>query len=60
MYWIRRYGCRLLLMHLLKTLLSPSCSTPEASARFEWYFQEHGRKTVFFGHFGPRLESMTR
>ncbi len=58
-YWIGRIGGRPLLTQILKTRLLSLLFDAGSLGRVERYFEEHGRKTVFVGRFGPGLRSMT-
>jgi membrane-associated protein len=59
MYWIGRYGGRPLLTRILKVRLLSFLLDVKSLGKVEHYFEEHGRKTVFLGRFGPGLRSMT-
>ena len=58
-YWIGRIGGRPLLTRILKTRLLSLLFDAGSLGKVERYFEEHGRKTVFVGRFGPGLRSMT-
>src|SRR5215212_8330887 len=58
-YWIGRIGGRPLLTQILKTRLLSLLFDAGSLGKVERYFEEHGRKTVFVGRFGPGLRSMT-
>ena len=58
-YWIGRIGGRPLLTRVLKVRLLSFILDAKSLGRVERYFEEHGRKTVFVGRFGPGLRSMT-
>src|SRR4051812_27785528 len=58
-YWIGRYGGRPLVTRILKTRLLSFLLDVKSLGKVEHYFEEHGRKTVFLGRFGPGLRSMT-
>lgn len=58
-YWIGRIGGRPLLSRILKVRLLSFILDAKSLGRVEHYFEEHGRKTVFVGRFGPGLRSMT-
>lgn len=58
-YLIGRVGGRPFLTRVLKTRLLSFLLDAESLGKVERYFEEHGRKTVFFGRFGPGLRSMT-
>lgn len=58
-YWIGRYGGRPLLNHITKVRLLSFLLDAQSLSKVERYFEEHGRKTVFVGRFGPGLRSMT-
>jgi membrane-associated protein len=58
-YWIGRYGGRPLVTRILKVRLLSFLLDAKSLGKVEHYFEEHGRKTVFLGRFGPGLRSMT-
>jgi membrane-associated protein len=58
-YWIGRIGGRPLLTQILKARLLSLLFDAGSLGKVERYFEEHGRKTVFVGRFGPGLRSMT-
>ena len=58
-YWIGRIGGRPLLTQILKIRLLSLLFDAGSLGKVERYFEEHGRKTVFVGRFGPGLRSMT-
>ena len=58
-YWIGRIGGRPLLTRILKVRLLSFILDTKSLDKVEHYFEEHGRKTVFVGRFGPGLRSMT-
>ncbi|CAA9454220.1 MAG: DedA protein [uncultured Rubrobacteraceae bacterium] len=58
-YWIGRYGGRPLLNRITKIRLLSFLLDAQSLGKVERYFEEHGRKTVFVGRFGPGLRSMT-
>ncbi|HZF57451.1 MAG TPA: DedA family protein [Rubrobacter sp.] len=58
-YWIGRYGGRPLLNRIAKVRLLSFLLDAQSLGKVERYFEEHGRKTVFVGRFGPGLRSMT-
>jgi membrane-associated protein len=58
-YWIGRVGGRPLLTQILKAPLLSLLFDAGSLGKVERYFEEHGRKTVFVGRFGPGLRSMT-
>ena len=58
-YWIGRYGGRPLIARILKLRLLSFLLDAKSLGKVEHYFEEHGRKTVFVGRFGPGLRSMT-
>ena len=58
-YWIGRYGGRPLLNRITKVRLLSFLLDARSLDKVERYFEEHGRKTVFVGRFGPGLRSMT-
>jgi membrane-associated protein len=58
-YWIGRIGGRPLLTRILKIRLLSLLFDAGSLGKVERYFEEHGRKTVFVGRFGPGLRSMT-
>ena len=58
-YWIGRVGGRPVLSRILKTRVVSFLLDAKSLGKVERYFQEHGRKTVFAGRFGPGLRSMT-
>lgn len=58
-YWIGRIGGRPLLTRILKARLLSLLFDAGSLGKVERYFEEHGRKTVFVGRFGPGLRSMT-
>ena len=58
-YWIGRIGGRPLLTQILKTRRLSLLFDAGSLGKVERYFEEHGRKTVFVGRFGPGLRSMT-
>lgn len=58
-YWIGRYGGRPLLNRIAKLRLLSFLLDAQSLGKVERYFEEHGRKTVFVGRFGPGLRSMT-
>ncbi len=58
-YWIGRYGGRPLLNRILKVQILSFLLDAKSLGKVEAYFEEHGRKTVFVGRFGPGLRSMT-
>jgi membrane-associated protein len=58
-YWIGRYGGRPVLNRVLKTRVLALLLDAKSLGKVERYFEEHGRKTVFIGRFGPGLRSMT-
>ena len=58
-YWIGRIGGRPLLTRILKIRVLSFILDTKSLGRVEHYFEEHGRKTVFVGRFGPGLRSMT-
>ena len=59
LYWIGRIGGRPLLTRILKIRFLSFILDTKSLGRVEHYFEEHGRKTVFVGRFGPGLRSMT-
>jgi membrane-associated protein len=58
-YWIGRIGGRPFLTRILKTRILSFILDAQSLGKVERYFEEHGRKTVFAGRFGPGLRSMT-
>jgi membrane-associated protein len=58
-YWIGRIGGRPLLTRILKIRLLSFILDTKSLDKDGHYFEEHGRKTVFLGRFGPGLRSMT-
>ncbi len=58
-YWIGRFGGRPVLNRILKIRLLSLLLDAKSLGRVERYFEEHGRKTVFVGRFGPGIRSMT-
>lgn len=58
-YWIGRIGGRPLLTRILKIRLLSFILDVKSLSKVEHYFEEHGRKSVFLGRFGPGLRSMT-
>lgn len=58
-YWIGRIGGRPLLNRVAKVRLLSFILDAQSLGKVERYFEEHGRKTVFAGRFGPGLRSMT-
>ncbi len=58
-YWIGRHGGRPVLNRILKTRVLSLLLDARSLGKVERYFEEHGRKTVFIGRFGPGLRSMT-
>lgn len=58
-YWIGRIGGRPLLTRILKIRFLSFILDVKSLGKVEHYFEEHGRKTVFVGRFGPGLRSMT-
>lgn len=58
-YWIGRIGGRPLLTRILKVRLLSFILDAKSLGKVEHYFEDHGRKTVFVGRFGPGLRSMT-
>jgi membrane-associated protein len=58
-YWIGRIGGRPFLTRILKTRILSFILDAPSLGKVERYFEEHGRKTVFAGRFGPGLRSMT-
>ena len=58
-YWIGRIGGRPLLTRILKIRLLSFILDVKSLGKVERYFEEHGRKSVFLGRFGPGLRSMT-
>jgi membrane-associated protein len=58
-YWIGRYGGRPLLDRILKVRILSFLFDASSLGKVERYFKAHGRKTVYFGRFGPGLRSMT-
>jgi membrane-associated protein len=58
-YWIGRYGGRPLITRILKIRLLSFILDVKSLGKVERYFEEHGRKSVFLGRFGPGLRSMT-
>lgn len=58
-YWIGRYGGRPVVDRILKTRLLSFLLDARSIGKVERYFEEHGRKTIFAGRFGPGLRSMT-
>jgi membrane-associated protein len=58
-YWIGRVGGRPLITRILKVRLLSFVLDAKSLGKVERYFEEHGRKTVFVGRFGPGLRSMT-
>lgn len=58
-YWIGRYGGRPLIDRILTTRVLSFLLDARSLGRVERYFEEHGRKTVLVGRFGPGLRSMT-
>jgi membrane protein DedA with SNARE-associated domain len=58
-YWIGRYGGRPLLKRITRVRLLSFLLDARSLGKVERYFEEHGRKTVFVGRFGPGLRSMT-
>jgi membrane-associated protein len=58
-YWIGRYGGRPFITRILKIRLLSFILDVKSLGKVERYFEEHGRKSVFLGRFGPGLRSMT-
>ncbi len=58
-YWIGRHGGRPLVTRILKVRLLSFLLDAKSLGKVERYFEEHGRKTVLMGRFGPGLRSMT-
>jgi membrane-associated protein len=58
-YWIGRIGGRPLLTRILKIRLLSFILDTKSLGKVERYFEEHGRKMVLVGRFGPGLRSMT-
>jgi membrane-associated protein len=58
-YWIGRIGGRPVLNRIFKVRLLSFLLDAKSLGKVERYFEEHGRKTVLVGRFGPGLRSMT-
>src|SRR5918999_2491155 len=58
-YWIGRIGGRPVLSRIFKVRLLSFLLDAKSLGKVERYFEEHGRKTVLVGRFGPGLRSMT-
>jgi membrane-associated protein len=58
-YWIGRIGGRPILTRILKVRLLTFILDAKSLGKVERYFEEHGRKMVLVGRFGPGLRSMT-
>ncbi len=58
-YWIGRIGGRPVVNRIFKTRLLSFLLDAKTLGKVERYFEEHGRKTVLVGRFGPGLRSMT-
>src|SRR5918997_7049916 len=58
-YWIGRIGGRPLLTRILETRILSFVLDAKSLGKVERYFEEHGRKMVLVGRFGPGLRSMT-
>ena len=58
-YWIGRYGGRPLIERIARTRVLSFLLDAKSIGKVERYFEDHGRKSVFVGRFGPGLRSMT-
>ena len=58
-YWIGRIGGRPLLNRITRIRLLSFILDAKSLGKVERYFEEHGRKMVLVGRFGPGLRSMT-
>ena len=58
-YWVGRIGGRPIITRILKVRFLSLVLDTKSLGKVERYFEEHGRKTVFMGRFGPGLRSMT-
>ncbi len=58
-YWVGRVGGRPVLTRIFKVRLLSFLLDAKTLGKVERYFEEHGRKTVLVGRFGPGLRSMT-
>jgi len=59
LYWIGRFGGRPVVSRIFKARLLSFLLDTKSLGKVERYFEEHGRKTVLVGRFGPGLRSMT-